>query len=298
MAEFLVVVVDGGDGEDAGVFVGGVVLFVGGLEPVEDAADEWGDEFHAGVGAGDGLGKREEEREVAVDAVLLELAGGLDAFPCGSNLDEDAVPGEAFFFVHADELARLGDGAVGIEGEAGIDFRGDATGDDAEDFASEEDEDAVDDAFDELISAEWAVAVFRDGLIDERAVLGFFGRLEDKGGIGGGVLREEGAHGFEVAGICDDGGDLLEGFELVHGDGKTQRFCRRDWTTGVAGATGSLGTGWNELGACGSDESGFRQRETLAQMVGCATLLETSERSDEPWTGASGSPPGDGGERE
>ena len=217
VAEFFVVVVDGGDGDDAWVFVWGVVFFGGGLVPVEDAADEWGDEFDAGFGAGDGLGEGEEEGEVAVDAFFLEGGCGLDAFPCGGDFDEDAFAGDAVLFVHGDELAGLGDGACGIEGEAGVDFCGDAAWDDFEDFLTEEDEDAVDDAFDEGVAGEGGAFEFSDGLIDEGAVLGFFRGLEDEGWVGGGVLGEEGAHGFEVTGVCDYGGELLEGFELSHG---------------------------------------------------------------------------------
>ena len=217
VAEFLVVVVDGGDGDDAWVFVRCVVFFGGGLVPVEDAADEWGDEFDAGVCAGDGLGEGEEEGEIAVDAFLLKSGGGLDAFPCGGDFDEDAIAGDAVLFVHGDELAGLGDGAGGIEREAGVDFSGDAAGDDFEDFLTEEDEDAVDDAFDEGVGGEGGTFEFCDGLIDEGAVLRFFRGLEDEGWVGGGVLGEEGAHGFEVTGVCDYGGELLEGFELSHG---------------------------------------------------------------------------------
>src|SRR5690606_15466741 len=62
VAEFFVVGVDLGDGDDAGVggagIVGGGVL---GFIPVEDAADEGRDELHAGLGAGDGLGEGEEQ---------------------------------------------------------------------------------------------------------------------------------------------------------------------------------------------------------------------------------------------
>jgi hypothetical protein len=43
----------------------------------------------------------------------------------------------------------------------------------------------------------------------------FLGGLEDEGGVGGGVLRLVGLHGLEVAGVGDDGGVLLELFELV-----------------------------------------------------------------------------------
>jgi hypothetical protein len=48
-----------------------------------------------GFGAGDGLVQAEEQCEVAVDAFLLEDLGGLDAFPGGGELDEDALVADA-----------------------------------------------------------------------------------------------------------------------------------------------------------------------------------------------------------
>ena len=47
--------------------------------------------LHAGLGAGHGLGEAEQQGEVAVDAFLLEHLGGLDAFPGGGDLDQDAL---------------------------------------------------------------------------------------------------------------------------------------------------------------------------------------------------------------
>jgi hypothetical protein len=80
-----------------------------------------------------------------VDAFFFELFCGFDAFPGGGDFDEDAVALVAFGFVGADEFAGFVDGALGIEGEACVDFGGDAAGDDVEDFEAEEDEDAVED---------------------------------------------------------------------------------------------------------------------------------------------------------
>jgi hypothetical protein len=65
------------------------------LVPVEDAADEGRDEGDLGLGAGDGLVQAEEQGQVAVDALLLEDLGGLDALPGGGDLDEDASRGDA-----------------------------------------------------------------------------------------------------------------------------------------------------------------------------------------------------------
>jgi len=61
-------------------------------------ADEGGDELHAGLGAGDGLGEGEEQREVAVDAFFFQFLRCADAFPCGGNFDEDAIAVDAVLF--------------------------------------------------------------------------------------------------------------------------------------------------------------------------------------------------------
>ena len=83
------------DGDDAGI-VGALVVLAGVfLVPVEDAADEGRDERDAGLGCGDGLVQAEEQRQVAVDAFLLQHFGGADALPGGGDLDEDAVAADA-----------------------------------------------------------------------------------------------------------------------------------------------------------------------------------------------------------
>ena len=82
VAEFFVVIVDFGDRFDAGIFggrVGGDAFVF--LVPVEDAADERGDEGGFGFGAGDGLGKAEHQGHVAVDPLFFELLGGEQPLP-------------------------------------------------------------------------------------------------------------------------------------------------------------------------------------------------------------------------
>ena len=105
VAEFLVVVEDLLHGFDARVVLFGVVLLGVGFVPVQNAADEGGDEEGAGFGGGDGLDEREHEGQVAVDAVLaLQLVGGLDAFPGRRELDQDAGFVDAFLFVELDGM--------------------------------------------------------------------------------------------------------------------------------------------------------------------------------------------------
>ena len=96
----LVVVVDGLHRLHTRVLSSSVVTLVGSLEPIEDTADERRDEESTSLSTGNGLDGREDEGQVAVDAVLaLEDVGSLDTLPGGGDLDEDAVLGDALRFV-------------------------------------------------------------------------------------------------------------------------------------------------------------------------------------------------------
>lgn len=96
----LVVIENFLNGLDSWVLLALVVLSGLSLVPIEDTTNEWRDEEGTGLGGGDGLDLREEKGEVAVDAMLfLKDARGLDTFPGGGDLDEDAVLGDAFGLV-------------------------------------------------------------------------------------------------------------------------------------------------------------------------------------------------------
>jgi hypothetical protein len=75
-----------------------------------------------------------------VDALLLELAGGLDALPCAGDLDEDTLLLDADGVVESDELLGLGLGTLLVEREPGVDLGGDTAGDDLQDLGTEVDE--------------------------------------------------------------------------------------------------------------------------------------------------------------
>ena len=207
VAELFVVVVNLRDGNHAGILGRRVILFRRGLPPVEDAPDERRDELHFRLRAGHGLGHGKKQREIAVDAFLFQHLGGFDALPRRSDLDQNAVAREAGLFIERDELAALGDGARGVERQARVGFRRDATGDDLEDFETEGDEDAV----------HRGVHIRRsgDGLIHDRGVLRLGRGGEDERGIRGRVLRLESAHGLEIARVGDDLGEFLERIELA-----------------------------------------------------------------------------------
>ena len=100
VAKLLVVVEDGLDGRDTRVSLLGVGLAGGLLEPIEDTANEGGDEEGIGLGGSDGLDGGEHEGQVGVDTmVALENLSGLDTLPSGSDLDENAVLGDALLLV-------------------------------------------------------------------------------------------------------------------------------------------------------------------------------------------------------
>jgi hypothetical protein len=101
------------------------------------AADERRDQGDARLSARDGLTEAEEEREVAVDALALELARGLDALPRRGDLDQHALLLDADALVERDERLGLGDRAGLVEGEARVDLGRDAAGDDLEDLRAE-----------------------------------------------------------------------------------------------------------------------------------------------------------------
>ena len=75
--------------------------------PVENAADEGRDQKHAGLRAGLGLGLGEQEREIAVDAFLLEDLRGADALPGRRDLDQDALAPDAALLVGLDDARGL-----------------------------------------------------------------------------------------------------------------------------------------------------------------------------------------------
>ena len=87
----LVIGVDRRDRGDAGIGLAGVRAAAGLDVPIEDAADERRDEERAGVGVGDRLGEREQQRHVAVDPLALQRRGGLRAFPGRGDLDQNAL---------------------------------------------------------------------------------------------------------------------------------------------------------------------------------------------------------------
>lgn len=85
-------------------------------------------------------------------------------------------------------MKGLVDGALGVEGERGIDLSRDLAGDDLENLLAELDEEAVEGGIDLGVDvATLALAVLNGG-VDQLGVLGLLGSGQDQGRVGGGIL--------------------------------------------------------------------------------------------------------------
>lgn len=123
VAEFLVVIEDALDGGNSWVFLLGVGLTGLSLVPIEDTANEGGDEKGTGLSGGDGLNFGEQESQVAVNLVVaLEDAGSLDSLPCGCDFNQDAGLIDADGLVEINDVESLVDGALSIERPSGVNF--------------------------------------------------------------------------------------------------------------------------------------------------------------------------------
>src|ERR1700748_2166711 len=99
VAELLEVVIDRRHRLYAWVIGAFVILARVLLVPVKDAANKGRDERDLGFRAGNGLMQTEEKRQVAMNAFLFQLLGSANAFPCRSDLDENALTGDSGAFI-------------------------------------------------------------------------------------------------------------------------------------------------------------------------------------------------------
>lgn len=186
----LVVVEDLLDGLNSGVLLAGVVTVgVLLLVPVEDSADEGRDQGDTSFGTGDGLAETEEQGQVAVDVlVFLQVSSGLDTFPGRSDLDQDSFSLDTDGFVQGDQLLGLVDGSLGVVRQRGVNFGGNSTGDDLEDFTTEFDEESVGSVLDLGVEVTALFLGVLDSDVDESGVTFLLGGGQDQGGVGGGIL--------------------------------------------------------------------------------------------------------------
>ncbi len=203
----LVVVVDARYRHNAWVFSAGVVVAVSLLVPVVDTAHERRNQEHTGFGAGHGLSKRKQQRQVGLNAFFFQLLRCADAFPGGGDLDQHAVTAYASFVVQVDQTVRTLENRGFIERQTRIHLGGNTPRHDFENLLTYRHRKTV------AGQADVTVAVLHS-LIQQRGIAWNRRRLEQQGRVSGGVLRLELGEGGEIAGIGYNGGELLELFQL------------------------------------------------------------------------------------
>jgi hypothetical protein len=149
----------------------------------------------------------------------LQDLGGLDALPCRGELDEDARLIDALLLVelgllvqiwtgrcitYVDNAQSLGDGGLGVEREARVDFCGDLAGDNLENLLAELDQQVVQCAVDLVLNVLSVLLAVLDSGVDQLLVLLLLGRSEDERGVGGRILGLVLVDGRKVTGVADD----------------------------------------------------------------------------------------------
>ena len=120
----LVVVEDLGHRNHTRILRSGVRVAPGfSLVPIQDAPHEGGDQSDAGFGTGNGLTETKQEGEVAVNPLFLQHLGGFDAFPGGSNFDQNPIVADAGIVVQTNQLAPFFNRGVGVKTQASIHLR-------------------------------------------------------------------------------------------------------------------------------------------------------------------------------
>ncbi len=135
-----------------------------------------------------------------VEAILMRMRSR--AMPC--------------CLVKLDEMPAFRDERVGVERQVRVGFGGDAAGNDFQNFQAEQNQQIVQHVRQQILAAELCLVV-GDGLVHEELIFRHLRGLEDERRIGRGVARRELLERGEIAGVGDDGGELLELIQL--GDG-------------------------------------------------------------------------------
>src|SRR6185312_5013504 len=177
------------------------------LVPVQNAADERRDQRDLRLRARHGLVHPEQQRHIAVDAFLLQYFGGFDAFPCGGELDQDALAGDAGLLILRDDVARRGDGLLRVVGDARIHLGRDAARNNLQNLQAEGDGEGLEGLRGDLLVAGIRAGLFaglHQDAVHDGSVRRHGGRRGDQRRIGGGIGRLELFDGVDIAGVRHD----------------------------------------------------------------------------------------------
>ncbi len=211
VSEFLVVVVDHGNGTDSRILGPNKILTGFRFVPIKDATHERRDQLSIGLGASYGLGQGKEKGHVAMDALLFQNTSCLNTFPSSGKLDQYALSGKSFGLVGGNQFTCLFEAGLGVKRQTSIHLGRNATRYDPEDFTSETNQQAIDYEFRSSFTIRLR---FSDHLVDKIGILFLARSLEHEAGIRRGITRFVLSHGLEIAGVGHHHG---LGLELVQG---------------------------------------------------------------------------------
>ena len=215
MTEFFVIGINGAHGLDAGV-LGRREIFAGALLiPVQNPAHEGRDQFGFGLGAGDGLRQGEEQRHIAIDSFALKDFGGANAFPRGSDFNQDPLARNAVLRVERDKPARLFDQTGCIKGQPGVGLSGDTARNQLENLHAEEDQEQIHDIFRHGLFVEIGFSGLSERVVHDIFIFRHLGSLENEAWVRGGIRGRVGFERGKIAGIGHDFGEALELLKLV-----------------------------------------------------------------------------------
>jgi hypothetical protein len=130
------------------------------------------DEEHARIGAGRRLDVAEQEREIAVDPLLLEDLGGPDASQVPAILIKYLLAPDAALCVSGDDLAGPRHRRLRVEGEVRVHLRRDPARHDAGELCPERDREPVAGCGDQRLARAALPPCPVERLLDEVAIGG------------------------------------------------------------------------------------------------------------------------------
>lgn len=204
VTEFFVVVEDVRDTDDTGVFLSGIVTVILSLVEIENTTDERRNQSNVSLGASNSLDKREQESQVAVDALFLELLSSLDTLIGGGNLDENTLTTNALGFVQLDEVTSLLDSSLGVKRVTSINFGGDTARDDSEDLGTEFDQKTIKSNLNLRVDGTTLCLGIVNSSVDESSILGLLRSGQDERRVCGGILGFVFGDRFKISSIGDD----------------------------------------------------------------------------------------------
>ena len=196
--------------------------------------DERRNQGYAGIGGSNSLVQSKEQGKVAVNAFLLQHFGRTNAFPCRSNLDQDALATHTYLVVLINDGVSLLDCGLGVVGQPRVYLGGNTPRNNGQDLLAKSDgqmlEGQVGHVFVRRAFAK-LLARFLQHSIHDGLILRHLRGGSDQGRICRGILGAKLLHRLNVAGVGHDHSVVAQLFQKIRhhsslGKGRTRGAFR------------------------------------------------------------------------